>query len=425
MQGLSALYSRSRPSPPPSHVRRCRSSSRQPTMALASFATKAVSGLGLRCGLPALASRAYATGEAGGVQIARGGRKGALGWETCSVPRLQRLSGPLDALLVFHKGTGTQHCAVGPPPTQLLDYGVAAAATAAGCGSPSPCRPLTSAVVDGLKYAKDHEWVKVEGDVATVGITDHAQVGVRGPSCRVRRHPLAAAAAIGPAVPGTGHRHALGASVQGELGDVVYAEMPEVGASFSAGDRMAIVESVKVRSRVVCAAGVWASSVSAVIVSEGLSSVCNCRLACRLQPARCCLVAQLSAAACSARACVAARQRTCSSICPPAPCRLPATSSPPCRARLWRPMRSWPATRPRWVLAHGLLAGGVALFVLAATRSVRLVAWQSFGGAAASGEPSAMRSIRLAPAHPSHSPLVLLILHPRTYSPQPTPADQH
>ena len=32
------------------------------------------------------------------------------------------------------------------------------------------------AVVDGLKYAKDHEWVKVEGDVATIGITDHAQV---------------------------------------------------------------------------------------------------------------------------------------------------------------------------------------------------------------------------------------------------------
>lgn len=36
-------------------------------------------------------------------------------------------------------------------------------------------------MVDGLKYAKDHEWVKVEGDVATVGITDHAQVRGRGP----------------------------------------------------------------------------------------------------------------------------------------------------------------------------------------------------------------------------------------------------
>lgn len=38
------------------------------------------------------------------------------------------------------------------------------------------------------------------------------------------------------------------AALQSELGDVVYAEMPEVGASFSAGDRMAIVESVKVRT---------------------------------------------------------------------------------------------------------------------------------------------------------------------------------
>lgn len=35
----------------------------------------------------------------------------------------------------------------------------------------------TSSVVDGLKYAKSHEWVKVDGDTATVGITDFAQVG--------------------------------------------------------------------------------------------------------------------------------------------------------------------------------------------------------------------------------------------------------
>ena len=49
---------------------------------------------------------------------------------------------------------------------------------------------------------------------------------------------------------------------QGELGDIVYAEMPEVGASFSAGDRMAIVESVKVGAGAAWAAcltwgGVW------------------------------------------------------------------------------------------------------------------------------------------------------------------------
>lgn len=60
---------------------------------------------------------------------------------------------------------------------RVQDYAVAAAAAAAARNAPlwrpSPC----PAVVDGLKYAKDHEWVKVEGDVATVGITDHAQVG--------------------------------------------------------------------------------------------------------------------------------------------------------------------------------------------------------------------------------------------------------
>ncbi len=37
------------------------------------------------------------------------------------------------------------------------------------------CRALR-AVVDGLKYAKSHEWAKIDGDVATVGISDHAQV---------------------------------------------------------------------------------------------------------------------------------------------------------------------------------------------------------------------------------------------------------
>lgn len=122
-----------------------------------------------------------------------GRAKGRAGVGDLQRPALAAPQRAMDALWVSHKGTGAQHCAVGPPPTQLLDYGVAAAATAAGPSSPSRCRPLTSAVVDGLKYAKDHEWVKVEGDVATVGITDHAQVGVRGPSCRVRRHPLAAA----------------------------------------------------------------------------------------------------------------------------------------------------------------------------------------------------------------------------------------
>ncbi len=62
-----------------------------------------------------------------------------------------------------------------------------------------------------VKYTKDHEWVLVEGDVATVGITDHAAE---------------------------------------QLGDVVFVELPEVGAAFSQDDDMAVVESVKAASDV-------------------------------------------------------------------------------------------------------------------------------------------------------------------------------
>jgi glycine cleavage system H protein len=57
-----------------------------------------------------------------------------------------------------------------------------------------------------LKYAKTHEWVRVSGNIATVGITDHAQ-------------------------------H--------ELTDVVFVELPEVGRKVKAGDACAVVESVK------------------------------------------------------------------------------------------------------------------------------------------------------------------------------------
>ncbi|MCD6451410.1 MAG: glycine cleavage system protein GcvH [Acidobacteria bacterium] len=60
-------------------------------------------------------------------------------------------------------------------------------------------------------YTKDHEWVKVDGDIGTVGITDYAQ-------------------------------H--------ELGDVVYVELPNVGDKFRAGESFATVESVKAVSEV-------------------------------------------------------------------------------------------------------------------------------------------------------------------------------
>src|SRR5207249_2384471 len=60
-----------------------------------------------------------------------------------------------------------------------------------------------------LKYAKSHEWLRVSGPVATIGITDHAQ-------------------------------H--------ELTDIVFVELPEVGRKIKAGDACAVVESVKTAS---------------------------------------------------------------------------------------------------------------------------------------------------------------------------------
>jgi glycine cleavage system H protein len=61
-------------------------------------------------------------------------------------------------------------------------------------------------VAGDLQYTRTHEWVRREGDTATVGITDHAQ---------------------------------------DELGDVVFVELPEEGATFGAGDAFGTIESVK------------------------------------------------------------------------------------------------------------------------------------------------------------------------------------
>jgi len=62
-----------------------------------------------------------------------------------------------------------------------------------------------------VKYTKDHEWVRMEGDVAVVGITDYAQT---------------------------------------QLGDVVYVELPEIGRRVEKGKEAAVVESVKAASEV-------------------------------------------------------------------------------------------------------------------------------------------------------------------------------
>ena len=68
---------------------------------------------------------------------------------------------------------------------------------------------MSSQVPADLRYAKSHEWVRLAGDVATVGITDHAQ-------------------------------H--------ELTDVVFVELPAVGRKVKAGEAVADVESVKTAS---------------------------------------------------------------------------------------------------------------------------------------------------------------------------------
>ena len=62
-----------------------------------------------------------------------------------------------------------------------------------------------------IKYTKDHEWIRVEGDTATVGISVHAQ---------------------------------------GQLGDIVFVEVPEAGRKVKAHEACAVVESVKAASDV-------------------------------------------------------------------------------------------------------------------------------------------------------------------------------
>mgnify|MGYP000852752702 CR=1 FL=1 len=66
-----------------------------------------------------------------------------------------------------------------------------------------------SNIPEELKYTKSHEWVRVDNDMVTIGITDHAQ---------------------------------------GELTDIVYVELPEVGRKLAKGEQCAVVESVKTAS---------------------------------------------------------------------------------------------------------------------------------------------------------------------------------
>jgi glycine cleavage system H protein len=71
-------------------------------------------------------------------------------------------------------------------------------------------------IPENLRYASSHEWILVEGDTGTVGITDHAQA---------------------------------------ELTDIVFAEPPAIGKSVKAGDVAAVVESVKAASDIYAPVG--------------------------------------------------------------------------------------------------------------------------------------------------------------------------
>ena len=84
-----------------------------------------------------------------------------------------------------------------------------------------------SKIPSDLKYTKSHEWVRISGDTATVGITDHAQ-------------------------------H--------ELTDIVFVELPDVGKNVKSGDDCAVVESVKTASDI-------CSPVSGVILEANRSIV--------------------------------------------------------------------------------------------------------------------------------------------------------
>jgi len=80
-----------------------------------------------------------------------------------------------------------------------------------------------------LKFTEDHEWVRVDGDIATIGITDHAQ---------------------------------------DQLGDLVFIELPDVGAEFDKGAEMATIESVKAASELYAPVGGEVVEVNEAIVAE-------------------------------------------------------------------------------------------------------------------------------------------------------------
>ena len=80
-----------------------------------------------------------------------------------------------------------------------------------------------------MRFTKDHEYVRVEASLATIGISDHAQQ---------------------------------------QLGDVVYVELPALGAKFEKGAAVAVVESVKAASDVYCPVAGEVAAINDAVQSE-------------------------------------------------------------------------------------------------------------------------------------------------------------
>jgi len=70
-------------------------------------------------------------------------------------------------------------------------------------------------IIEGLRYTKDHDWVRIDAGAATIGITDYAQQ---------------------------------------MLGELVFVELPDVGREYAGGDELAIVESTKAANDIYCPA---------------------------------------------------------------------------------------------------------------------------------------------------------------------------
>jgi len=81
------------------------------------------------------------------------------------------------------------------------------------------------------KYTKEHEWIEINGDIATVGITNHAQES---------------------------------------LGDIVFVELPEIGKKINSGDEISVIESVKAASDIYSPVSGEVTEVNTKLTDEAL-----------------------------------------------------------------------------------------------------------------------------------------------------------